>query len=324
MAKRMTMLREVNKNELDAINYYKENKENLSMTKVASKFNIDRHNLSNLLKSDIVMVKDKYYLNNDSFKLVSDAVNFYSVNENMTFKEIQQKYGFKSDVFKKYCSMFDVEIHDNLIQYNRNIFDVIDTEEKAYWLGFILADGCVFKNELRIKLSNKDEKHLENFIEFIDGKNSVNLQYEIHKDTGNTLVKVVLCSKQLTESLSLYNIEPNKTQHEKPFKDLDDRFINHYIRGIIDGDGYISSNLADKQVVGLCGSENVLKFVRDTFVKKLSVTKSKIYYDESSHIYRIKWGKKEDFEKIVNYLYSNSNEKCRLERKYKSSINLLK
>ena len=29
---------------------------------------------------------------------------------------------------------------------NSNIFNIIDTEEKAYWLGFLYADGSIYKD----------------------------------------------------------------------------------------------------------------------------------------------------------------------------------
>ena len=43
-----------------------------------------------------------------------------------------------------------------MIEYNRHIFDTIDSEDKAYWLGFIVADGYVNDNKhmLRIKLGD--------------------------------------------------------------------------------------------------------------------------------------------------------------------------
>ena len=73
-----------------------------------------------------------------------------------------------------------------MINYNRHIFDNIDNEEKAYWLGFIVADGYLNldKHMLRIKLGHKDKQHLIKFINFIGGEESM-LKYEIHSITGN-------------------------------------------------------------------------------------------------------------------------------------------
>ena len=74
-----------------------------------------------------------------------------------------------------------------MIEYNRHIFDNIDSAEKAYWLGFIVADGYLNddKNMLRIKLGDKDKIHLEKFINFL-GKKISKIKRKKHSITGNT------------------------------------------------------------------------------------------------------------------------------------------
>lgn len=54
---------------------------------------------------------------------------------------------------------------------NERIFETIDTKEKAYWLGFLYADGFIGKNKrfLRLNLSVKDEEQLDRFIDFVGG-----------------------------------------------------------------------------------------------------------------------------------------------------------
>ena len=46
--------------------------------------------------------------------------------------------------------------------FDRNYFKEINTEEKAYWLGFIAADGCVSAkmNSIRVDLKSADVGHL--------------------------------------------------------------------------------------------------------------------------------------------------------------------
>lgn len=54
-------------------------------------------------------------------------------------------------------------------------FKVIDTEEKAYWLGFLYADGCVGSTESKIELSlaEQDFHHIEKFRDFIGINNKI-------------------------------------------------------------------------------------------------------------------------------------------------------
>jgi hypothetical protein len=57
-------------------------------------------------------------------------------------------------------------VHPNL---KINFFETINTREKAYWLGFLCADGCMIRNnesaEIRLKLSAKDENTIDRFCE---------------------------------------------------------------------------------------------------------------------------------------------------------------
>ncbi len=65
--------------------------------------------------------------------------------------------------------------------YNETIFETIDSPEKAYWLGFILADGYVNEERcfMNIKLNDKDEEHLIKFIKFIDRRRYGNALWRI-------------------------------------------------------------------------------------------------------------------------------------------------
>ena len=72
-----------------------------------------------------------------------------------TIMRLLEKEGIKSRGNRKYS-------------FNENIFDEIDTAEKAYWIGFITADGYVNeeKNFLTIKLQYRDKNHLKKIDKF--------------------------------------------------------------------------------------------------------------------------------------------------------------
>ena len=68
--------------------------------------------------------------------------------------EIGKVFGIEaqrvSDCFKYYNVHFD----KRGMYINDTYFDVINTEEKAYLLGFLVADGCCRLEKERIKLQN--------------------------------------------------------------------------------------------------------------------------------------------------------------------------
>ena len=57
----------------------------------------------------------------------------------------------------------------NLVKFNENVFDSVDTEEKAYWLGFIFADGYISSRDysFELSLSSVDTEHLVKFNKFM-------------------------------------------------------------------------------------------------------------------------------------------------------------
>ncbi len=190
-----------------------------------------------------------------------------------------------------------------MINYDRNIFNQIDTPEKAYWLGFILADGYlnINKNMLRIKLGNKDKNHLIKFINFIKGDIEM-LKSEIHSITGNENFYVSLYSKEITNDLLLLGIEQAKSGKEKVCN-IEPKYFRDFIRGLWDGDGFIREDLTG---IGLVGSKEILSFVQEYFYNILNIKPLKIY--SHCNIFKIEYrSTKKAIPLILNHLYNDKD-----------------
>ena len=122
-------------------------------------------------------------------------------------------------------------------------FSVIDTEEKAYILGFIAADGCVYcisrKYDcwaLAINLSEKDQNLLEKIKLILCPR----LKLAVVKYTNvnwTTGCKLTVCDNKLCEDLKSHGIVERKSKILEPCLSVPEHLINHYIRGYFDGDG---------------------------------------------------------------------------------------
>ena len=190
-----------------------------------------------------------------------------------------------------------------MINYNRNIFNKIDNEEKAYWLGFIVADGYlnINKHMLRIKLGNRDRNHLIKFIKFIGGNEEM-LKSEIHSETGNENFYVSLYSKEVMNDLLSLGIEQAKSGKEKVCN-IDKKYYRDFIRGLWDGDGFIRENLSG---IGLVGSEEVLAFVQNYFNDSLGVKPLKIY--PHCNTFKIEYrSTRKAIPLILNHLYGDKD-----------------
>jgi hypothetical protein len=154
--------------------------------------------------------------------------------------------------------------------YDQNFFEVIDTEEKAYWLGFIAADGNVNKplTRLTIKLKIGDKPHLMKFLQSIKSDCPIKelTQFIFNKNFGLCLIEIN--NSKIVSDLNKLGIVPAKSKilRESPVKD---ELKRHYYRGLVDGDGSLvkyKHGLNNWNLV-LCGSQHIVdsfgKFVFD-------------------------------------------------------------
>lgn len=307
-----------------AINAYLEyeelikNKE-ISFTQVEKLTNVDRHIISKIYNLGYIKLESGVYIyNNESVNIYREIESMYEKDKYLNFAKLKRIFGIKRETFLsayKTMNNKDFDINNNRkVSFDRCIFNNIDNEEKAYWLGFILADGNIYRNELRLKISEKDENHIKKFIKFVNGKEDELLKEQFHTITGNRLVNVTLCDRFMINKLAEYGLHPNKTNKEIPYYGIEKELRRHYIRGIFDGDGHIRSDLSS---IGVCGSKEVLTFIQDTICEDLKISKSTTIYkqEKTKDNELMKLGFFKDRKEVAKYLYKDS--KIYLDRKYK-------
>lgn len=214
--------------------------------------------------------------------------------------------------------------------FNENFFEIIDTEEKAYWLGFIAADGYITsrKNTVGITLDQKDSNHLLKFLKSIES-NSTKLHLRTGKYDENSPItnkcSVYLYSNKMSQNLFNLGIKPDKsTSLQKLSMDLSDDLINHFIRGYFDGDGCVFESKVkygkNKEKISLiAGFTFVGTFDFLTYInQKLPFSVKNLKKDERTQgSYTLYICSKKRFFIVEEFLYKNSNvwltrkkEKC--------------
>lgn len=198
---------------------------------------------------------------------------------------------------------------------NQNIFSCIDTEEKAYWLGFLYADGCVRSgekdNQIELSLQEQDYEHLIKFRKFIGNENAIayrEKQKAYRYCFRSKQIKTDLIKLGCTPKKSLTLSFPNKKQ-------VPDKFLSHFMRGYTDGDGclYISKDKMHYELLG------TLKFLQG-MQKRCPLLKGNIYFNHKGQETRkISLGAKKQVQDICNWLYKDSG--IYLKRKYDKYYN---
>jgi hypothetical protein len=164
---------------------------------------------------------------------------------------------------------------------NERYFQEIDTEEKAYWLGFLTADGCVAKGKktgdsmrITIHLTKQDYGHLVKLKQALQATQMVS--------TSERSCSLTIFSTEMAADLARHGILPNKTFSTKPVQVIPE-LERHYWRGVVDGDGYISK---DGNVLALVGDYEVVLDFQSFVLTHCPKVKATIYREEN--IYKFK------------------------------------
>ena len=183
-------------------------------------------------------------------------------------------------------------LHSRIHQFNQSAFSVIDTENKAYWLGFIMADGHLWKGmALQIGLAVIDQVHLEKLKAFFGGTQPIYKKLQPASMLNGRMIKqresvhVQFSSKQLVSDLGRLGIGNSKLVN--PADQLSVDLRRHYYRGLFDGDGSLMKQVVRTSHVqwemNQCGHFAVVngfsEFARSTCGAKASVRAHRgIYY----------------------------------------------
>ena len=203
--------------------------------------------------------------------------------------------------------------------FDYEYFHEINCEQKAYWLGFFYADGYITKQGgFGCGISLKDKGHLEKFLKSIkvssfdclkkvEKSNSYRFQI-FNKNFHDDLVKIG------------FTTEKSYDQSDLVFKNVPNQFKKDFLRGLWDGDGYISVSGEGKNLTGIVSNNQILlqsivEYINSIFGKDFT----KIINTDGYPRIKIYTAKAYIF---CTYLYKNSN--VYLERKYQNFLNLKK
>ena len=167
-----------------------------------------------------------------------DKVLDMYLNQHMRTGEIAKIYGCWSSTVLNHLKRWGVQINKNrnnaIYKIKSDFFNVIDTEEKAYFLGLLLADGHLTdSNNLMLTMSDIDimSKY----------RQALNTDHKIKIDRyGNYALNI--CSKEIGDALRRAGFNRHKSYEfdiNKALAVVPDNLLHHFVRGMFDGDGSI-------------------------------------------------------------------------------------
>lgn len=297
-----------------------------SIRSLAEKYNVNcYHTVSKVLKENgIKTIKPKLVPRST----IIEAAKYYSENE-ISIINCAKKFKIGKNTLYDYLKENNLIKNDKNYQkditYDKNFFDSIDNEEKAYWLGFIMADGYtrLGKNnnpaQMTIEIGKKDIEILNAF------KKSIKSNHIIRERSRKTctgkiseICSITISSQHLTSKLISYGVIPNKTYigfiNEEIFSD-NEELIFHYLRGYSDGDGTINKRKGNYVFKLVIKSKSILDTISN-WIKKYCNIDPKITIWEDA--YRLSVQNKKDYFIFLEKLYKNAN--IYLDRKYQNYL----
>lgn len=196
-------------------------------------------------------------------------------------------------------------------------FEVIDNEEKAYWLGFLYADGSIGSKEDKIELglAEQDLKQIEKFRNFIGINNKISYRESTKSyrfSFRSSKCKQDLIKQGCVPKKSLILEFPTSIQ-------VPQELIRHFIRGYFDGDGWFTNTDKCFQV-GLIGTEKFIQGFLNT-IENINKTNKIFNVHRENGAKRYIFSAYQDVLNFLNYIYSDCN--IYLERKYNHYLNFI-
>lgn len=229
------------------VNSYLANSQ-ITFDEIGDSFEVSRRVVGNVLrKNNIPTHKRCPVLYELSENYGNNILELYNDGENCP--SIANRLGLSKWMILRYLKSKGVEIRNSPSELqrkytiNQDFFEIIDSDIKAYILGFWYADGCnlLKTTTIRMNLQSADREILERFVKEMNYNGPVTTHKPKRKNRQDLSI-LSLPSRKLCEDLIKLGCPPKKTFILKfPTEDqVPKRFIRAFIRGYFDGDGNIN------------------------------------------------------------------------------------
>lgn len=265
-----------------------------------------------------------------------DASEYITSNyQTMTYREIGEQVGLTS---KQVEAWIRNHVKDRALKrriFNDDYFEKINTPDRAYWLGFIYADGWIsihkrnnddpnscLSYEFGMELQRGDEYMLYRLNDALGGQHTVKQCHNKtliannrkESETDSSVLRIY--SKKVVLDLMANGIDLRKS-YSGVFPIVDDDLFFDFLRGYIDGDGCVYKQRGYLNVVITGSNDEALKYIQSKLLDDYGIHSS-VYCEKCGQYmpkYTLRCFRKDSVAALFAQLYADENA-IRLERKY--------
>ena len=270
---------------------------------IANSVGITRHTVVRILKRQGVYVPERSQKHLDQKRIIRNQQIISLSEQGLSSRQIAKKLNIgKSNVQRILSNRQELHIDDS---FQERFFQNIDTEEKAYWLGFLYADGCITDRSIRVELTLTDLKHLEKFrdtVKYYKAK-------FYYRSDGIQSVLYAINSKVMIRDLERLGCTSRKSLTIRfPSESfVPCTLIHHFMRGYFDGNGCINVAVRTRSSVSITSNIEFLDGYQTVLNEGIHKTTTvKIQETHSKGIGVLMLGGNQQVLKVYDFLYEDA------------------
>lgn len=265
--------------------------------------------------------------------LIKDFIKDY--NNGLSTIKIGKKYDVSYTTVYNYLKKSNVKIRSasergRKYEILEDFFDKIDTQEKAYFLGILYADGCnsTEVNTVRITLTEKDKDILKKLSSLIYPNNDrplgfqpgrINTFNEKQFRSRNSYV-LRINNKKISQRLEMLGVTKAKTSTITFPSFLNNDLVPHFIRGYFDGDGSVSFRKSGQVILSMIGTKKFCKSIQKIVKQNLNINSTICHAKKGSPMDQFALHGNRVGIKFLNWVYKDAI--IYLNRKYNKYIEI--
>lgn len=292
--------------------YILKNYPNMETRKIAEHLNVEMKYVQYFAQRNKIKKENCYklYLSEDEKEYILKWYNKKPTGE------IARELGYKTKKINDFAYGRGLLRKVNRYTINQDYFKKINTPNKAYWLGFLYADGCILPSKkgksggsvLEITLQESDVEILERFKMSISSNSPIKTKVVKNKYGA---VRLSICNTEMCKDLEKLGCTPRKSLTLKFPTDeqVPKHLLPHFIRGYFDGDGNVYRSEGDTlhPKISFVGTKDFLEEILNIAEIELGLTRVVHYQKSGNQAYQIQWGGFSNLKSWEEYLYDHED-----------------
>lgn len=295
--------------------------EGLSGGQIAKRLGCGKSSVNKKIKEHNLVNKHKWSANPNNLLKNKYQIILDKFNNGKSINQISKEIGHSDSEIWKLLKKNGIDTYRYKCKYtvDETFFEVIDTEEKAWVLGWWMSDGNVMASgKIRIGLNSIDEEVLYKIAKCLNWNGP--LQYKKANGKKGKQSILNIDRKKLADDLIKLGCPPKKSLILEFPKSIPEYLYPHFIRGFFEGDGGVAKNRGKYRMASFT-STDIFCNKLNQILKKLDINSTNFYYRKKGRpTGSLQFGRLEETKKLLRYMYEDA--KVYLDRKLAIYIEL--